>query len=168
MDRRHECSLRNQVWRRQHGEDSCCRRRACGAGTRSDLRDRAPSRSGSPSKNQHNSYRFFSCIPCRYGRIWADQQSQPPGRQYHWIYRQSYIRFWWASGCRLLQEIAPDLQRVGIMYNPDTAPYAPPLIASAKASAIRNATVIELHVRNDSDIHTAAALLATSRMVAFW
>ena len=61
---------------------------------------------------------------------------------------------------QLLQEIAPDLQRVGIMYNPDTAPYAPPLIASAKASAIRNATVTELHVRNDSDIHTAAASFA--------
>ena len=61
---------------------------------------------------------------------------------------------------QLLQEIAPYLQRVGIMYNPDTAPYAPPLIASAKASAIRNATVIELHVRNDSDIHTAAASFA--------
>jgi len=61
---------------------------------------------------------------------------------------------------QLLQEIAPDLQRIGIMYNPDTAPYAPPLIASAKASAIRNATVIELHIRSDSDIQTAAASLA--------
>ena len=69
---------------------------------------------------------------------------------------------------QLLQEIAPDLQRVGIMYNPDTAPYAPPLIASAKASAIRNATVIELHVRNDSDIHMLQHHLPTSRMVAFW
>jgi len=61
---------------------------------------------------------------------------------------------------QLLQEIAPNLERVGIMYNPDTAPYAPPLIASARSSAVRNAAVIELHVRNDSDVQAAAASLA--------
>ena len=38
---------------------------------------------------------------------------------------------------QLLQEIAPDLRRIGIMFNPDTAPYAPPLIASARATAER-------------------------------
>src|SRR3954465_16030815 len=38
---------------------------------------------------------------------------------------------------QLLQDIAPDLSRIGIMYNPDTAPYAPPLIAAARATAAK-------------------------------
>ena len=29
---------------------------------------------------------------------------------------------------QLLHEIAPELRYIGIMYNPDTAPYAPALI----------------------------------------
>jgi putative ABC transport system substrate-binding protein len=59
---------------------------------------------------------------------------------------------------QLLQEIAPDLRRIGIMYNPDTAPYAPPLTASARAAA-RNATVLECATRNDTDIEAAASSL---------
>jgi len=60
---------------------------------------------------------------------------------------------------QLLQEIAPDLQRVGIMYNPDTAPYAPPLIAAARATAARGVAVIECHTRNDGEIEAAASSL---------
>jgi putative ABC transport system substrate-binding protein len=60
---------------------------------------------------------------------------------------------------QLLQEIAPDLTRIGIMYNPDTAPYAQPLIASAKASA-RNTNIIELRVHNDGELEAAIASLA--------
>jgi putative ABC transport system substrate-binding protein len=62
---------------------------------------------------------------------------------------------------QLLQEIAPDLQRVGIMYNPDTAPYAPPLIASARATAARGVAVIECHTRNDGEIEAAASSLGS-------
>jgi putative ABC transport system substrate-binding protein len=61
---------------------------------------------------------------------------------------------------QLLQEVAPNLRRIGIMYNPNTAPYAPPLIASAKASATGGVTVSEYHTRNDSEIEAAAASLA--------
>jgi putative ABC transport system substrate-binding protein len=60
---------------------------------------------------------------------------------------------------QLLQEIAPDLRRIGIMYNPDTAPYAPPLIASAKATAGRGVAVIECLTRDDSEIEAAASSL---------
>ena len=58
-----------------------------------------------------------------------------------------------------LQEIAPDLRRIGIMYNPATAPYAPSLIASAKAGVARNVTVLECLTRDDSEIEAAASLL---------
>jgi putative tryptophan/tyrosine transport system substrate-binding protein len=61
---------------------------------------------------------------------------------------------------QLLQEIAPDLRRIGIMYNPDTAPYAPPLLASAKATASRGVAVFECFTRSDSDIEAAASSLA--------
>jgi ABC-type uncharacterized transport system substrate-binding protein len=60
---------------------------------------------------------------------------------------------------QLLQEIAPDLRRVGIMYNPDTAPYAPSLVASARAAA-RGVTVSESLVRSDAEIEAAASSLS--------
>jgi len=62
---------------------------------------------------------------------------------------------------QLLQEIAPDLRRIGIMYNPDTAPYAPPLVASAKATAARGAAVFECLTRDDREIEAAASSLAS-------
>src|SRR5262245_33729551 len=61
---------------------------------------------------------------------------------------------------QLLQEIAPDLRRIGIMYNPNTAPYAPPLVASAKATAARGVAVFECLTRDDSEIEAAASWLA--------
>jgi putative tryptophan/tyrosine transport system substrate-binding protein len=60
-----------------------------------------------------------------------------------------------------LREIAPALSRVGIIYNPDTAPYAPPLIASAKAAARSDVTFIEYPTHNESDIEAAASSLSS-------
>jgi putative ABC transport system substrate-binding protein len=64
---------------------------------------------------------------------------------------------------QLLQEIAPDLKRIGIMYNPDTAPYAPPLITSAKVTASRGVAIFECLTRSVSEIEAAASLLASER-----
>ena len=61
---------------------------------------------------------------------------------------------------QLLREVAPEVSRVGIIYNPDTAPYAPPLIASAKAAAGSDARFFEYHTHNDSDIEAAASSLS--------
>jgi putative ABC transport system substrate-binding protein len=61
---------------------------------------------------------------------------------------------------QLLREIAPELTRIGVIYNPDTAPYAPPLIASAKAAAGSSVAVIECPTRDDKEIEAAASLLA--------
>jgi putative tryptophan/tyrosine transport system substrate-binding protein len=60
---------------------------------------------------------------------------------------------------QLLREIAPELRRVGVIYNPDTAPYAAPLIASAKAAAGSDMAVIECPTRDDSAIEAAASSL---------
>jgi putative tryptophan/tyrosine transport system substrate-binding protein len=59
---------------------------------------------------------------------------------------------------QLLQDIAPDLGRIGIMYNPDTAPYAPSLVAAARAAA-RSVVVAEYLVHHDAEIESAASLL---------
>jgi ABC-type uncharacterized transport system substrate-binding protein len=60
---------------------------------------------------------------------------------------------------QLLRELIPDLTHVGILYNPDTAAYAPLLVASAKAAAA-SVEVIECHTRNDSEIEAALSSLS--------
>jgi putative tryptophan/tyrosine transport system substrate-binding protein len=57
----------------------------------------------------------------------------------------------------LLREIAPGLVRIGVIYNPDTGPYATPLIVSAKAAAGSDVAVIDYPVHNDSDIEATAS-----------
>jgi putative ABC transport system substrate-binding protein len=59
---------------------------------------------------------------------------------------------------QLLREIAPDVRRIGIIYNPDTAPYAPPLIASAKAAVGSDVTFIEYPTHSVGEIEAAASL----------
>jgi putative tryptophan/tyrosine transport system substrate-binding protein len=60
---------------------------------------------------------------------------------------------------QLLRQMAPEIERVGVIYNPDTGPYAPPLIASAKAAAGSDLTFIEYHMQNERDIEAAASSL---------
>jgi putative ABC transport system substrate-binding protein len=60
---------------------------------------------------------------------------------------------------QLLRELVPDLTRVGILYNPDTTAYAPPLVAAARTAA-GNVEVIECHTRNDGEIETALSSLS--------
>jgi len=61
----------------------------------------------------------------------------------------------------LLKEIAPRITRVGAMYNPETAPYAPyyvrPLEVAAKSFSVEP---ISVAVHNDADIRRAIAELA--------
>src|SRR5204862_979993 len=53
---------------------------------------------------------------------------------------------------QLLGEITPGLARVGIMYNPNTGPYAASLIASARGSATSGIEVVEYHTRTESEV----------------
>jgi putative ABC transport system substrate-binding protein len=59
---------------------------------------------------------------------------------------------------QLLRELLPDLTHVGILYNPDTTAYAPPVVAAAKAAA-GSVEVIECHTHNDSEIEAALSSL---------
>jgi len=60
---------------------------------------------------------------------------------------------------QLLRELIPDLARVGILYNPDSTAYAPPLLASARAAAA-DVQVIEYHTHNDAEIEAAISSLS--------
>jgi len=60
---------------------------------------------------------------------------------------------------QLLRELVPGVTHVGILYNPDTAPYAPPLVASARAAA-GNVQVIESHSHDDSETEAALSWLS--------
>jgi putative tryptophan/tyrosine transport system substrate-binding protein len=54
----------------------------------------------------------------------------------------------------LLLEMVPGLKRAGILFNPDTAPYAPGLIKVAKGAS-RGIEVIELRTHDDAEIDAA-------------
>jgi putative ABC transport system substrate-binding protein len=61
---------------------------------------------------------------------------------------------------QLLRQAAPEVERIGVIYNPDTGPYAPSLIASAKAAAGNGVVFIEYPVRSEKDIDAAASALS--------
>jgi putative ABC transport system substrate-binding protein len=61
---------------------------------------------------------------------------------------------------QLLHELLPDLVEVGVLFNPDTAPYAPGLISAAK-EADRSAQIVECRTHNDTE--TEAVLSAFAR-----
>jgi ABC-type uncharacterized transport system substrate-binding protein len=99
----------------------------------------------------------FSLVADPVGFGLVESLSRPGGNVTGFIVWDLSIGGKWMQ---LLQEIAPDLGRIGIMYNPDTAPYAPPLIASARAAAAGNVTLIECLTRSESEIEATASLLA--------
>ena len=59
---------------------------------------------------------------------------------------------------QLLRELVPNLARVGVLFNPDTAPYAPGLIASAKEAA-QGTQIIECRTHNDAETDSVLGAL---------
>jgi putative ABC transport system substrate-binding protein len=55
---------------------------------------------------------------------------------------------------QLLRELVPGLKRAGILYNPDTTPYAPGLITAAKDAA-QETGIVELRTHDDAEIDAA-------------
>ena len=98
----------------------------------------------------------FSLVADLVGFGLVESLRQPGGNVTGFIVWDLSIGSKWMQ---LLQQITPDLRRIGIMYNPDTAPYAPPLIASAKGAATSDVAVFECHTRNSSEIEATASLL---------
>ena len=102
----------------------------------------------------------FSLVADPVGFGLVERLNQPGGNVTGFIVWDLSIGGKWMQ---LLQEIAPNLRRIGIMYNPDTAPYAPPLVASARANAGRGVDVFECLVRDDGAIEAAASSLGSDQ-----
>jgi len=60
---------------------------------------------------------------------------------------------------QLLREMAPGVKRAGILFNPDTAPYAQGLIAAVR-QARQGAEIVELRCHDDAEIDAALESLA--------
>ncbi|QPF88938.1 ABC transporter substrate-binding protein [Bradyrhizobium commune] len=63
---------------------------------------------------------------------------------------------------QLLRELDPKLAKVGILFNPDTAPYAPGLVAAARDAA-SGVEVIELQAHNDGETEAQIEALGRER-----
>jgi len=99
----------------------------------------------------------FTQVADPFGFGLVDSEAHPGGNVTGFVVWDLSIGGKWTQ---LLREIAPELTRIGVIYNPDTAPYARPLISSARAAAGTSVAVIECPVRNDSEIEAMASLLA--------
>ena len=60
---------------------------------------------------------------------------------------------------QFLRELLPNLAEVGVLFNPDTAPYAPGLIAAAR-EADRNVRIVECRAHNDAETEAVLGALA--------
>jgi putative tryptophan/tyrosine transport system substrate-binding protein len=63
---------------------------------------------------------------------------------------------------QLLHELMPDLAEVGVLFNPDTAPYAPGLISAAK-EADRSVQIVECRTHNDAETEAVLSAFARER-----
>lgn len=63
---------------------------------------------------------------------------------------------------QLLRELDPKLAKVGILFNPDTAPYAPGLVAAAKDAA-SGVQVVELRTHNDGKTEELIGMLSAEQ-----
>ena len=75
-----------------------------------------------------------------------------------------------ASGkwLQLLKEIAPGVSRVGVLYNPDVAPYAAAFVSAGTSAAGQSLKLLERPVRNDADIEAAAESIGDEPNGALW
>jgi putative tryptophan/tyrosine transport system substrate-binding protein len=69
---------------------------------------------------------------------------------------------------QLLKEVSPDIGRVGIIFNPDVAPYAASFISAGKRAAGQGLDLLEFPVRDDPDIESAAMSIGREPHGALW
>ncbi len=77
----------------------------------------------------------------------ADSLAHPGGNVTGFVVWDFAIGGKWMQ---LLRELVPDLARVGILFNSDTAPYAPGIVAAVRAAA-QGAEVVECRTLNDGE-----------------
>jgi putative ABC transport system substrate-binding protein len=60
---------------------------------------------------------------------------------------------------QLLHELLPDLAGVGVLFNPDTAPYAPGLVLAAR-EAVRSVEIVECRTHGDTETESVLSAFA--------
>jgi putative ABC transport system substrate-binding protein len=60
----------------------------------------------------------------------------------------------------LLREAVPDMKRAGVVYNPDTGPYAAGLLAAARAAAADKVEIVDCPVHDDASLEARIASFA--------
>jgi putative ABC transport system substrate-binding protein len=69
---------------------------------------------------------------------------------------------------QLLQEIAPDVSHIGVVYNPETSPYAASFISEAKRAIGHGVNLVECPVRDDRDIEANAMAVGREAHGELW
>jgi putative tryptophan/tyrosine transport system substrate-binding protein len=69
---------------------------------------------------------------------------------------------------QLLQEIAPDVSHIGVVYDPETEPYAASFISEAKRATGHGVSLVESPVHNDRDIEAAAMAVGREAHGGLW
>ena len=69
---------------------------------------------------------------------------------------------------QLLKDIAPGVSHIGVLYNPDVAPYAAAFVSAGTNAAGQSLKLIERPVRNDADIEAAAMSIGQEPNGALW
>jgi len=110
-----------------------------------------PVNCGCPTGNGSNP----NCFPasCRSARRGVRSKFRTTGRESHWLHQfRSVARWKWLE---LLKQIAPRVDRVAVLFNPDTAPYGIFLKSIETAASTFHVRSTEIHIRNVSDLESA-------------
>jgi ABC transporter substrate binding protein len=89
----------------------------------------------------------------------AEGLGHPGGNVTGFVVRDFAIAGKWVQ---LMHELMPDLTEVGVLFNPDTAPYAPGLISAAK-QADRGVQIVECRTHNDAETEAVLSDFARER-----
>jgi putative ABC transport system substrate-binding protein len=107
----------------------------------------------------------FTQVADPFGFGLVDSEAHPGGNVTGFVVWDLSIGGKWTQ---LLRDIAPDVTHIGVFYNPDTAPYARPLISSSKGAAGASVTVVECPVRDDSEIEGMHRCWRANLVAAYW
>jgi len=98
----------------------------------------------------------FSEVADAIGRGFVASLARPGGNVTGFVVWEPATASKWVE---LLKEIAPNVNRIGIMFNPEMAPFAGPLIAEAERATGHDGSLVKYPVRDDSQIDKALAAL---------
>jgi putative tryptophan/tyrosine transport system substrate-binding protein len=94
------------------------------------------------------------------GSGFVENFARPGGNITGFVSNEPTLGGKWAG---LLKEIAPTVVRVGVLFNPDIAPYAEPFLRSAEGAArLLGMEVTAAQFRSDAEIEPAMARIASN------